>query len=139
MKHKNSEARAIAIKFVYQCESEKMFYFSASQYKNFCKYFSVSENIAAIAQQFIQGVFREFDQIDGLINQASRKWPLPRMASMDRAVLRLATYELIENSEPVKVVINEAIELAKEYGTENSGKFVNGILDAVAKAVRSPE
>lgn len=57
------------------------------------------------------------------------------MPSMDRSVLRLAIWELIHAQEPKKVVINEAIELAKIYGTENSGKFVNGILDTLSKNI----
>ena len=72
------------------------------------------------------------EEIDGQIREASVKWELDRMAAVDRNVLRLAVSELTgEEGTPVKVVLNEAIELAKRYGGEESGTFVNGILDRI--------
>jgi N utilization substance protein B len=70
--------------------------------------------------------------LDALINRLSEHWRLERMGAVDRNLLRLAAYELLyQHNIPPKVVINEAIELAKRYGTEDSGAFVNGILDQV--------
>ncbi|UCF78336.1 MAG: transcription antitermination factor NusB [Candidatus Eiseniibacteriota bacterium] len=79
-------------------------------------------------------------EIDGAISGASRHWRLERMAVTDRNILRLAVAELLYVAEvPARVVIDEAIELAKKYGDEASSRFVNGILDAVAKKVRAEE
>jgi N utilization substance protein B len=60
-------------------------------------------------------------------------WPIDRLANTDRSVLRLAAYELLHTETPPQVVINEAVELAKRYGTEDSGRFVNGVLGALAR------
>ena len=72
------------------------------------------------------------------IEEASSNWRLDRMARVDRNVLRLAVYELLRTDVPVKVVINEAIELGKKFGSESSGAFVNGVLDKVAAGL-APE
>ena len=71
-------------------------------------------------------------ELDGHIQRAAERWRLERLSVIDRNVLRLAVYELLETETPVKVVINEAIELGKKYGSESSGAFVNGVLDKVA-------
>jgi len=73
-------------------------------------------------------------KIDGIITATSKNWELERMSAIDRCVLRLAVCEMmfLEDA-PVPVIIDEAIELAKKYSTENSGKFVNGVLDTIAK------
>ncbi len=79
-------------------------------------------------------------EIDEAISGASRHWRLERMAVTDRNILRIAVAELLYIDEvPARVVIDEAIELAKKYGDEASSRFVNGILDAVAKRVRADE
>jgi transcription antitermination protein NusB len=79
-------------------------------------------------------------EIDDIIQSASRNWRLERMSRVDRNILRLATAELRASDEvPVKVVINEAVELAKRFGTADSPAFVNGILDRVAHQVRKDE
>ena len=74
--------------------------------------------------------------IDEKISKAAPEWPLPKIARIDLAVLRLATFELtVSRTEPPKVIIDEAIELAKAYGNENSPKFVNGVLGSILKGV----
>jgi N utilization substance protein B len=78
------------------------------------------------------------DEIDRLLRSAAPAWPLEQIASVDRAVLRAACGELLYNvGTPGKVVINEAVELAKEYGGENSGRFINGVLGTIVD-LRSP-
>jgi N utilization substance protein B len=80
---------------------------------------------------------RHRDRADELIAQASVGWPLHRMAVVDRLVLRMAVAELLEaGGPPVAVVLDEAVELAKTYSTEESGAFVNGILSTIASRVR---
>jgi N utilization substance protein B len=84
----------------------------------------------AFANELVRGVRGHADEIDALITKASRNWRLERMARVDRNLLRLAVYELKFSTDvPSKVAINEAIEIAKRYGTAESPAFVNGILD----------
>lgn len=89
------------------------------------------------AERLVRGVIERQEEVDNLIRRASLNWRIDRMATVDRNVLRLATYELLAVPEtPMKVVLNEAIELSKRYGTEDSGAFVNGVLDKVATIIR---
>lgn len=82
------------------------------------------------AEQLIRGTLSEREQIDGWIQALARNWSLARMATVDRNLLRMAIYEMRHFPDiPPAVTINEAVELAKTYSTEKSGKFVNGILD----------
>lgn len=85
------------------------------------------------ATTLLEGVIEAQDRIDPLIETAADNWRLSRMAVVDRAILRLAVYELLEAVAPPAVVIDEALELAKRYGGEQSGRFVNGVLDAVKR------
>jgi N utilization substance protein B len=84
----------------------------------------------AFTEQLVLGVREKLAELDELIARASRNWRLERMARVDRNLLRLAAYEMRHSEDvPVKVAINEAIEIAKRYGTAESPAFVNGILD----------
>ena len=86
------------------------------------------------AREIIDGVTDHRDEIDELIASYAQGWSLDRMPNVDRAVLRLASWELLHNTEvPVAVAIDEAVELAKEYSTEDSGRFVNGVLSKIAQ------
>ncbi len=79
------------------------------------------------------------EQIDQLIRQQAEHWRLERMPPVDRNILRLAVYEfLFETDVPKLVILDEAIELAKEFGTEQSGRFVNGVLDGILKSHSLP-
>ena len=82
----------------------------------------------------VEGVGTHQDEIDGLLSRFAKGWTLQRMPAVDRALLRLATYELLHEPDvPVGVVISEAVELASEFSTDDSGRFVNGVLSAIAK------
>ena len=88
--------------------------------------------------QLITGVVEHLSQIDKIIEKAAPEWPIEQITIVDRNVLRIGLYELLyENKEevPQKVAINEAIELAKTFGGESSGKFINGVLGTVYKEV----
>jgi N utilization substance protein B len=81
-----------------------------------------------------EGVDHHRAEIDELLREYARGWSLERMPAVDRALLRLATYELLHQADvPVGVVISEAVELASEFSTDDSGRFVNGVLSAIAK------
>lgn len=93
-----------------------------------------SEEVRSFTGQIVMGVSGKKDQIDALISKYATNWQLERMAVIDRNVLRLATYELMFMKEiPPKVSINEAIDIAKKFGGDDSGKFVNGVLDKINK------
>ena len=88
----------------------------------------------AYSVQLAEGVVEHRVEIDELLRDHARGWSLERMPAVDRALLRLATYELLHEQEvPVGVVISEAVELASEFSTDDSGRFVNGVLSAIAK------
>jgi N utilization substance protein B len=83
------------------------------------------------------GVDDNRDEIDALVGRHAKGWTLERMPSVDRAVLRMATFELLHRDDvPVAVAISEAVELAQEFSTDESGRFVNGVLSSVAKQAR---
>jgi N utilization substance protein B len=90
--------------------------------------------IRAYAEKLVRGTLEKQKLIDPMIERFAENWEIQRMACVDRNILRLATYEILHVDEiPVKVAINEAVELAKRYGEQDSSKFVNGILDRIAK------
>lgn len=92
---------------------------------------------SALCQRFGAGVTGSCRELDDLLSRFSSEWTLNRMAATDRSILRLALYELLYREDiPVEVSVNEAVELAKKYGEEDSGRFVNGILGAVVKELK---
>ena len=98
---------------------------------------SVSPDPYAVA--LVRGVDERADEVDAVISKFAKGWTIDRMPVMDRTLLRMAVYELVAQPDvPVAVVISEAVELAKRYSTEESGRFVNGLLSSAASAVRSP-
>ena len=91
------------------------------------------------AARIVSGIERELGRIDDLLDRHATGWPLERMPAVDRSLLRIACYELLEEPDvPTAVVIDEAVELAKTYSTEDSGRYLNGVLSAVAAVVRRP-
>jgi N utilization substance protein B len=100
----------------------------------------IAPKARAFAESLVQGVWTHREALDELITRFSRNYRLSRLAAVDRNILRLAVYEILHNKEvPPVVAINEAIELAKEYGSEESGRFVNGLLDRIrAESPRAP-
>lgn len=100
----------------------------------------IAPKARAFAESLVRGVLENLDQLDALISKFSRNYLLSRLAAVDRNILRLAVYEILHNKEaPPVVAINEAIELAKKFGSEESGRFVNGLLDRIrAETPRPP-
>jgi N utilization substance protein B len=104
-------------------------------WSKFTACFEPSAEAVPFARELVRGVGTHRDEIDRRLAQVSRNWRLGRMDRVDRNVLRLGAYELLFRDDvPAKVAINEAVELAKEFGAEHSGAFVNGILDALRRA-----
>ena len=93
------------------------------------------ENALAYAKQLVTGALTHQEEVDTLIRRFAQNWRLERMPTTDRNILRLAIYEMLyEDKVPKVVIVDEAIELAKRFGSESSGSFVNGLLDGILKA-----
>jgi N utilization substance protein B len=89
--------------------------------------------IFGYAREIVQGVIDKHEQIDDLLETYSQGWALDRMPNLDRAILRVAVWEILHNPDvPNAVAVNEAVELAKELSTDDSGAFVNGLLSKIA-------
>jgi N utilization substance protein B len=85
----------------------------------------------ALNDQDVADIIKALPQLDGLIQTAAPEWPLEQINKVDLAILRQAVFELQQQKTPYKVVIDEAVEIAKEYGSENSAKFINGVLGSI--------
>ncbi len=123
-------AREIALQVLYQLDSSSG---KAQEVLDlFWENFKPSSQAREFCQRLVEGVCQNLEQIDQLIEDNSENWTLKRMAVVDRNILRLATFELMHCPEtPFKAILNEAIELAKKYGADDSSAFINGILDKV--------
>ena len=129
---KRRAGRELALKFLYQTEfnSEN----PRLELDSFCERLSVSEEIKSFAQELIKKLLLHEKEVDELLKKISANWPQDRMAIIDRNILRLGISELLfDSTTPPKVVINEAIEIAKKFGTHESPDFINGILDKIFK------
>lgn len=101
--------------------------------RNIDRYKAMVEDRAFI-RELVAGINTRQQELDEIIQPIAPEWPLDQIARMDRIVLRIGTYELLHNHDvPPKVVINEAVELAKAFGGDNSSKFVNGVLGTVLR------
>ena len=98
------------------------------------------EEVSDYASKLVIGTMNRRDEIDGRISAHSNHWKIDRMAVTDRNILRLGTFELLEErANPPRVVINEAIELAKKFGTTDSATFINGVLDSIHQEIAQKE
>ena len=91
------------------------------------------------AFELAQGAWADREQADRLVVELAPDWPTHRQPPVDRALLRLAYHEMVTGRTPVKIAINEAVELAKHYGAENSPAFINGVLDKLARKITAGE
>ena len=137
MSSRRTRARERALQALYQIDvaAEGIDEALAAFWKSFEP---VEQEVRELAETLVRGVAAHRREVDEAVEEASSNWRLDRMARVDRNVLRLAAYELLRTDVPVKVVINEAIELGKKFGSESSGAFVNGVLDKVAAGL-APE
>jgi N utilization substance protein B len=123
------EARERALALLYEAEMKRTGLLEVLE--------SLSVPPDPFTASLVAGVGAQAEHIDALVDAASKGWDIERMPVLDRSILRLAAYELIAEPEvPVAVVIDEAVELAKQYSTEFSGGFVNGVLSTIARQVR---
>jgi len=121
-------ARRIALEVLYESD------LSGSSSESVLSRFADRKSVE-FAKELVRGVEQHRKELDDLIGSLSEEWAVNRMPVIDRNVLRLGAYELLHDRDtPRAVVINEAIELAKEYSTEDSGRFINGVLAAIPTA-----
>jgi N utilization substance protein B len=90
----------------------------------------------AFADQLLLGVARNIDSIDNLIRVHAEHWRLERMSAVDRNILRMAVYELLENTAAPAVVINEALDIGRRFSSQDSARFLNGVLDAIRRSLQ---
>ncbi len=106
----------------------------AEVYAQFWEEHDAEEDVRAFSQELVDGVYAAREQLDARITKAAERWRIDRMAVVDRNVLRMALYEMDRQPQtPAAVVIDEAIEVARRFGSEESAKFVNGVLDALRR------
>jgi len=129
---KRRTARELALKFLYQTEFNSNS--PDSELNSFCDRANVSEEVQNFTQALIKNILFHKKEVDELLEKISANWTPDRMAVIDKNILRLGICELLfDPTTPPKVVINEAVEIAKKFGTEESPDFINGILDKVFK------
>ncbi|NLH95840.1 MAG: transcription antitermination factor NusB [Clostridiaceae bacterium] len=124
-------AREMAMKLLYQMEIQKDDI--DTQLKIFFEHNPVSENDAAYIKDIIYGVSGNTDHITGIIQKYSRGWKITRISKIDLSILKLSIYEICFRDDiPFSVSVNEAVELAKKYSSEDAGSFINGILSKLS-------
>ncbi|MBN1635829.1 MAG: transcription antitermination factor NusB [Deltaproteobacteria bacterium] len=129
-----TRAREIALQYLYQVDITSDH--SEEKLREFIEHFVTDKDIVPYAGKLIEGVYKNLFKIDELIDKASDNWTVSRMTKTDRNILRIATFELVYMSEtPYKVAINEAIDLAKRYGSPKFPAFANGVLDRISSEV----
>ena len=105
-----------------------------------CESFGPPKEVRAYSREVVLGVWEKKADLDRLIRRSSKNWRVERMTRVDRNILRIAIYEVVYRKDvPPKVSIDEAVELGKRYGTEESGAFINGILDHIYNALKAEE
>ncbi len=133
--HKRRKAREIALQLLYGLDTQegRLGDAIALFWDNFDNTSEeMSEDVKKFSNELVAGTWENIEKIDHLISSNSENWTIGRMSRVDKSILRMAVYELLFCPEiPPKVTLNEAIDLGKIYGSENSGAFINGILDSL--------
>jgi transcription antitermination protein NusB len=135
---KRSKARECALQMLYQWDMTREPMDRVAGL--FWQVRSGTDEMKAMAERLARGAQADLERLDDAIGKALTRWRFERVAPLDRNVMRIAAYELLrEPQTPAAVVIDEAVELAKRFGEADSPAFVNGVLDAVRRAVRDKE
>jgi N utilization substance protein B len=130
------KAREVALQFLYQLDLQSEDDPVPHEHEFWARH-PLSDEAKTFAETLVRGTKANQAKIDQVIEQYTENWDLERMAVVDRNILRAAVYEMLWTAEvPVKVAINEAIEIAKKFGTKESSRFINGVLDRIHKELR---
>jgi N utilization substance protein B len=127
MKGARHKAREIALQVLYELDSVK--HKPVDSLNHILSRIELAEDVIVFSKELVEGVVLNREQLDQNIRDFAPAWPLDQISIVDRNILRLAIYD---NLVPVKVAINEAVELAKTYGSNNSSRFINGVLGSVS-------
>jgi N utilization substance protein B len=132
------KARELAMQALFFMDMRKDF--SMEMFQRFCGSFAPKSEVRPFFMQLVQGVVQHRNELDALIERYSENWSLSRMSGVDRNVMRIAVFELMCCRDiPATVSINEAIDIGKKFGTEDSGAFINGIVDSIRFAIEKGE
>jgi N utilization substance protein B len=130
------KARELAMQALFFMDMQKEF--SQESFGRFCANFAPKPEVRPFFLRLVNGVLGCKDELDQLVERFSENWSLGRMSCVDRNVMRIAVFELACCRDiPAKVSINEAVDIGKKFGTEESGAFINGIVDSIRTAVES--
>jgi len=130
------EARELALQALYQADLLGTDEVGTKSLALFWEHFDpdAEGEVVAFARELVEGVREHGERIDALIAESAEHWRLPRLSRVDLSLLRLATFELFGRPEiPASVTLNEAVEIARRFGSEESPAFVNGVLDHIAR------
>jgi N utilization substance protein B len=131
-------ARELALQALYYMNSNDCM--SLEAFAKFSDNFPPGKKSELFFNRLVEGIIREKDPIDTCIEHYSSNWRLSRMSLVDRNIIRIAVYEMLYCRDiPPKVSINEAIDIGKRFGTEESGAFINGIVDSIRTAIENGE
>jgi N utilization substance protein B len=134
MKGARHKSREIALQVLYEIDA--VGHKSEEAMRCILDRIELSEEVVNFAGELVSGVLQNREQLDQNIRDFAPAWPLDQISIIDRNILRLAIFEILhDNKIPVKVAINEAVELAKTFGSDNSSRFVNGVLGSVSNLV----
>jgi N utilization substance protein B len=128
------QARELAMQALFYMDIRKDA--SEETLENFYGCFCSSKKSKPFFRKLVNGVLETKDQIDALVERFSQNWNISRMSCVDRNVMRIAVYEMLYCDDiPPKVSINEAVDIGKKFGTQESGAFINGIMDSIREAL----
>jgi len=130
-----TKSREFAMQMLFQWDMSQQD-FSKLEAK-FWKSAKAADKTRSFANKLFEGTARDVNALDAIIIKHADNWRFERLAAIDRAILRLAVHEMNGTETPPKVVLNEAVDLAKKFSSEESGAFVNGVLDAVHKSLKT--
>jgi N utilization substance protein B len=134
MKGARHKAREIALQVLYEIDS--VGHDSTEALNRILIRLEASEDVSVFARELVNGVIENREQLDQSIRDFAPAWPLDQISIVDRNILRLAIYEILQDKNiPVKVAINEAVELAKTFGSNSSSRFINGVLGSVSNLI----
>jgi N utilization substance protein B len=132
------KAREMAMQALFYMDERRDF--SEETFERFCTNFAPKPDVRPYFLRLLHGVLKCRIDLDALIERFSENWSLSRMSGVDRNLMRIAVFELVWCRDiPAKVSINEAVDIGKKFGTEESGAFINGILDSIRVALEKGE
>ena len=128
------QSRELAMQALFYMDMQKKV--SEEMLEYFCGCFCTSKKSRPFLIKLVNGVIEKKGRIDGLVERFSQNWKIDRMSCVDRNVMRIAVYEMLYCDDiPPKVSINEAVDIGKKFGTQESGAFINGIMDSIRESL----